>query len=105
MCPGAQASLRTGKCAASCSSFEDESKFICPLAFWGVKRVIERHAHDAELSKVATGSSFAMVSEPTDLRPTLDLHKGGLVAGSQKVEQCQEGRGDLDSVGKLTGAH
>lgn len=106
ICPRAQASLRAGKCAASCSKLKDQSKFICPLAFWGVKRVIERHAHNAELRKVATGGSFAVVSEPTDLRPTLDLRKGGLVAGSQRVGKAVPGGLEeiCESVEKLTGS-
>jgi hypothetical protein len=99
MCPGAAAALRKGKCPAACSKPATEADFICPLAFWGVQRVIERHSYRAELKPIAGGEPFAVVSEPTDLRPALDLTKGGMIAGSQKVEKSVTG--GLEAVGKL----
>ncbi|MEO8193808.1 MAG: hypothetical protein ABI681_08145 [Gemmatimonadales bacterium] len=101
LCPRAAASLRKGKCDASCTKLGKQSDFICPLAFWGVQRVIERHAHRPELKKVTAGEDFAVVSEPTDLRPELDLFKGGAIAGSQKVEKTVAG--GLEQISRLVG--
>jgi hypothetical protein len=104
MCPRAASSLRKGKCSSSCTKRENQSDFICPLAFWGVQRVIERHAHRPKLDRVTAGRDFAVVAEPTDLRPELDVLTGGLIAGSQKVTKTvQGGLEDICTlVGKLT---
>jgi hypothetical protein len=106
MCPGAARNLRAGKCAKACSGKENESDFICPFAFWGVQRVIERHAHKPAVAALAAGASFAVVSEPTGLRDSLDLFKGGLIAGSQRVDKTVAGGLEeiCDMVGKLTGS-
>lgn len=44
ICPGAEDSLPTGKCAASCPKpgSDRETTVICPLAFWGLSKEIER---------------------------------------------------------------
>ena len=106
LCPRAAASLRKGKCDAACSKPGVEANFVCPLAFWGVQRVIERHAHNPKLAKVLAGSAFAVLSEPTESRNSLDLRKGGLVAGSQRVEKAVAGGlGEIcELIGKFTGS-
>lgn len=102
LCPRAAASLRDGKkCGASCSKQENQADWICPMAFWGVQRVIERHAHRPKINKVTDGESFAVVSEPTSLRNELDVLKGALIAGSQKVSKTVEG--GLEDICTLVG--
>jgi hypothetical protein len=75
--------------------------FIFPLAFWGMQRVIERHMYSKNTGKVTGASAFAVVSEPTKLRPSLDLFKGAQVAGSQRVDKAV--KKGLESICSVVG--
>jgi len=87
LCPNAEESLRSGKCDATCLSGAREHEVICPLAFWGVRRVIERYRHDSDLTEFTRGRDFAVIPEPSVRRSTLEVLRGGLVAGTQKVDK------------------
>lgn len=100
LCPKAVESLRAGKCS-DCVGAEDESKVICPLAFWGMQRVIERHRHDQRNAPIRRGEAFAARDEPSEGRPSLDLLRAGVVAGSQRVESTV--KGGLAEICKLIG--
>ena len=92
LCPDAEASLREGACQDDCPGRPDERGFVCPLAFWGLSRVIERHRHDPDLARKATDAEFALwAPEPTQYRRDLSVLTGGLVAGSQRVEETKPG--------------
>lgn len=87
LCPHAEVALRRGACeASSCARGDAERSVICPLAFWGLSRVIERHAHDEDLVDRAVGhKDFAFRADPTSGRRTLNVLRGGMVGGSHQV--------------------
>jgi hypothetical protein len=88
VCPNAIEALRQDKCDAKhCATGARERDFICPMAFWGVRRVIERHAHSQRFKALLGGDHYAIQSEPTMRRRTLEVLRGGLVAASQRVEK------------------
>ncbi len=85
LCPKAVESLQNGKCSADCPA-GNESKFICPLAFWGLNRVIERHAYNADaLKEVKT--DFALQSEPIEGRTRLKVLTNSILATSDNVDK------------------
>lgn len=88
LCLNAADALRAGRCSDNCLSGEDERSVICPLAFWCMRKVIERHAHDPKLARQVGPADFALQSEPSRFRSALPLLLGGLVAGSAKVDQA-----------------
>jgi len=57
--------------------------YVCPMGFWGVSKVIERHMVTPALRP--QGYDFFLQSEQTTLRPELDLSGTAIVAASEKV--------------------
>ncbi len=69
-------------CRAGC--VKDRNEWICPLAFWGVGKVIERHDVTPELNR--EGKDFFLQSEPAVGRATLTVSGTAVVGTSSKVE-------------------
>ncbi len=41
LCPNAKESLSTGVCGKACGALKDSDKYLCPLGFWGLSKVLE----------------------------------------------------------------
>jgi hypothetical protein len=80
VCPNAEKALREGKCSGSCPITKSPASHVCPLGFWGMSKVIERHVHDPDLPKPAW-----IQNVPTDEREILDFRGNSLLAMSQRV--------------------
>jgi hypothetical protein len=52
LCDGWEKAVLEGECG-SCEEITDGDRPICLSAFWGVKYVIERHAHNAEYGEIS----------------------------------------------------
>lgn len=87
LCGNATEALATGSCAASCPPVAERRTVICPLGFWGLSKVLERHAYDKTLAAQLRGFDYAFQSEPTRGRDALDVLAGALIAGSQRVDK------------------
>lgn len=89
LCPNARQALADGKCVDGCPAGADEQSVICPLGFWGLKKVLERHAHDPALARQVRRSAgeYAVQSEPAESRAPLPVLRGGQAAASQVVEK------------------
>ncbi len=91
LCKNAAKALLKGRCGANCPTGEDEeARTICPLGFWGLNRVIERHAYDAAVLKEMS-ADFALQSEPFEGRTRLNILTKAVVAASQKVDAVDVG--------------
>lgn len=66
--------------------------YVCPIAFWGIQKVIERHRYVPGLGE-NNRSYYMQSSEVTSNRETLMLTGNILVAASKRVKSA-----DLDSV-------
>jgi hypothetical protein len=86
LCPNAAAALARGSCDLSCPRGTAERTVVCPLGFWGISRIIERHAHDPKTSRALSGNDFAFQAEPVGLRQTVSVLQGAQIAASQRVE-------------------
>lgn len=85
MCRNWVSSLAAGTCAANCPPAGERQTVICPLGFWGLSKILERHAWDRGLAAELPGADFAFQSEPTQGREALDALAGVLIAASQRV--------------------
>jgi hypothetical protein len=95
LCPNAAESLRAGRCGDSCPQGAEEKNVICPLGFWGMSKVLERHLHVPEFSQKLRGT-FAFQAEPLKDRSTLPVLGDSLVANSYRVdESCKGGMDGL----------
>jgi hypothetical protein len=81
ICAGAEQALADGKCAANCALKQDPDNHVCPLGFWGLNRVIERHAHDPSLQAPAVVTGV----ESNPGRKQLVLRGPSLLAASNQV--------------------
>lgn len=90
LCSQAEKSLLRGRCDQSCTG-KDETKTICPLGFWGLNRVIERHAYDARAAKQMFGIDFALQSEPVEGRKRLNILTKAVLAASKNVDAVEAG--------------
>ena len=82
VCPHAVEALRNGACPTTCRPMQSPAEHVCPLGFWGLRKVIERHIHVPELNKAAK----VVVSEPIAGRDALSLKGRTLVGMSEQVE-------------------
>ncbi|MBP6096225.1 MAG: hypothetical protein KBF58_12710 [Methyloversatilis sp.] len=91
VCPQHREALEKGRCPARCARTDAPREHVCPMGFWGLKKVIERHIFDpqAAAAERAAGADGAEVVvravEALDGRDRLDLSAGALVAHSAEV--------------------
>jgi hypothetical protein len=84
VCEHWKQALINGACAASCD--QESPKTVCPMGFWGLQKVIERHALTPELAK--DGRELYLQSEATSASGTLHLGGVGLFGASNRVNQA-----------------
>jgi hypothetical protein len=82
LCPHAAAALEAGDCLGTCPS--DKRQTVCPLGFWGLSRVIERHAHRPE-DQDRIRKDFDLRAEPVRERSLLPLSTTSLLAASDRA--------------------
>ena len=63
---------------------------VCPFGFWGLRRVIERHACLPSGREQIAGD-FVLQAEPTETRSALELAGNVLLGVSERVEKEQPG--------------
>jgi hypothetical protein len=90
LCPGAEHALEEGQCDASCASSRTT---VCPLGFWGMRRVIERHAYDRALAGALGANNYAVVAEARGTKRRLNVLGAVLCAASANARI-----GDEDTI-------
>ncbi|MCB1573955.1 MAG: hypothetical protein KDI80_08250 [Xanthomonadales bacterium] len=85
LCPHWRDALEAGRCPATCT--HDETSF-CPMGFWGLSKVIERHALQADL---ALEGEVGLQSEPVAGRDTLKIAGAAVFGSSARVKDDQLG--------------
>jgi hypothetical protein len=90
LCDGAEEALRTGTCPAGCAQLTTaRASVVCPLGFWCLSRVLERHAQSPDAEPVHD-LLLRWGSEPNAGRHTLSL-SGSLFAASANVDVVVHG--------------
>ncbi|HEX7312613.1 MAG TPA: hypothetical protein VF297_01760 [Pyrinomonadaceae bacterium] len=101
LCPGAVTALNEGKCLATCPTGEKEGSVVCPLGFWGLTKVIERHQHSPEFNRETINGDFRLQAEPFSERNILKVLTAGVVAASARADKLAEvSGGGVESVVK-----
>ena len=86
LCPETKEALKRGSCTGCRMKDDTPTKYICPLGFWFLKMIIERHLildPDFETKE----SEFGMDFEPINNRNKLQVLKSALFAASSKVDE------------------
>jgi hypothetical protein len=83
VCKNAVAALKSGKCPSSCVPQGSPAAHVCPLGFWGLKKVIERHVYDPGLARAAWLGTDRGEAVPG--RNALSLRGTSLLATSKEV--------------------
>jgi hypothetical protein len=83
LCPHWRDAIKAGRCPATCQ--HDEETY-CPMGFWGLSKVIERHALQADL---ATEGEVGLQSEPVAGRDTLKISGDAVFGCSTRVKDAQ----------------
>ena len=86
LCAGAEESLKKGICQ-NCAALETSSRPICPLGFWGISKVIERHLYNSDESNLLAkeGAVAKIAFEPHSKGRDLLRHGRSLFASSSNV--------------------
>jgi hypothetical protein len=88
LCPDARKALRAGACPVDCPAGEDHRRIVCPLGFWCLSRVIERHAF---LPGQLDPSTHALLAEPAIGRNQLRVFNGAVYGVSDRVNTVKPG--------------
>lgn len=83
VCPKAVEALSVGSC---CECTQEKAKVVCPLAFWGMNRVLEWHVFNPNLD-----ADLSLSSDPIPGRNRLDILTSALTAASIRVESVANG--------------
>jgi hypothetical protein len=81
VCEGWRKSLKDGKCPGTCD--HSSGTKVCPMGFWGVRKVIERHAVTPGLAK--DGNVLYLQSEASRAGDTLYLGGVPVLGSSARV--------------------
>ncbi len=84
VCPGHRDALKTGRCPPDCAGRADPAAYVCPLGFWGLRKVVERHVYSPALGK-PDGAEVVIQSEPAEGRDRLDLGRCAVLGFSAQV--------------------
>jgi hypothetical protein len=85
LCPDAAEALQKGECPGGCSV--DRRQNVCPLGFWGLSRIIERHAHQIEDNRM--DGDFLLQPEPVRKRSPLPISGKSLLAASGRASEVK----------------
>ena len=88
VCPQHREALAKGRCPEHCARTSMPRAHVCPMGFWGLKKVIERHIFDPKAAASA-GAPMVVQVEAIEGRDRLDLSAGALVAHSQEVKTAE----------------
>jgi hypothetical protein len=88
LCPNAEQALASGVCEG-CPAKNDRT-FVCPLGFWGLSKVIERHVHDPDAAAQVQGD-FRVTNAPSVGRRRLRPLTSVVFAASKQVDEFRPG--------------
>lgn len=98
LCAFATKALPTGQCDKACGGPKKKKTVVCPLGFWGLNRVIERHTYDDRVS--LQGDTYALMAASTSERQPLHVLDKALFAASARVD-AGDNKGTIKSVEKV----
>ena len=88
VCPEHRDALKSGKCKNTCPGRIHPKAHVCPMGFWGVRKVIERHVFSSKQEN-PDDAAFVLQSESTAARSVLSVHENAVVGHSTEVTEGQ----------------
>jgi hypothetical protein len=88
LCPNAEQALAAGSCLG-CASAHDAS-IVCPMGFWGLRKVIERHVHDPDAA-AEVDHDYRVDASPARGRTRLHKITSAQFAASEQVDGFKSG--------------
>ena len=89
LCPKAGEALKQDACFQDCLGMNEPEKHVCPMGFWGLSKIIERHTYNPYHTEREVDGSFRFQSEPVEGRKQLDIFRGVLFAASNKADKIE----------------
>jgi hypothetical protein len=89
VCPQHRDALKTGLCPGDCARVSSPRRHVCPMGFWGLKKVIERHMFDPKAAEPGGAQLVVHAVEALDGRDRLDLSSGALIGHSAEVKAAE----------------
>ncbi len=86
LCAGAIEGLRSGGCRACARP--DDGSVVCPFGFWGVSKILERHAHTPDHAKTYERDFVFLDTDPGRRSGALDVLRAGVCGWTQRVPDC-----------------
>ena len=84
-CPNALEALEKGACPGNCDGQKSPRRHVCPMGFWSLRKVIERHIYSPAIGK-PNDAEVIVQAEPAGDRIRLQLDRATLVGYSQEVK-------------------
>jgi len=90
LCPNALEALAVGACPGDCDGQKEPQRHVCPMGFWGLRKVIERHIYNPAIGKLDQAEVIVQ-AEPAGNRVRLELDQTALVGYSNEVKAAEVG--------------
>jgi hypothetical protein len=88
LCPKWREALKEGRCkSCEIKGTFAPADFLCPIGFWGLRIIIERHYLDPYDKPDLKGYAFALRGESVEGRRVLRILKSAVFASSNKVDE------------------
>ncbi len=84
VCPGHREALRNGRCPSDCAGRADPAAHVCPMGFWGMRKVIERHVYSPRLGR-PDDAELVIQAEPAAGRDRIELGDCAVLGFSTQV--------------------
>lgn len=98
LCPKAVEALKQDACFPDCPGIQQPEKHVCPMGFWGLSKIIERHTYKNDYTETTLDGSFRFQSEPVEGRKHLDVFRGVLFGASNKADKIEVRSADGNTV-------
>jgi hypothetical protein len=85
LCPSAAASMTTGECAKACTEGANGARYVCPLGFWGLTRVLEWHIYRPQAARELQNHDYALQQEKLGRRHQLGRLDQAVFAASDRA--------------------
>lgn len=98
LCPKAEDALKEDGCFADCDGIKEPDKHVCPMGFWGLSKIIERHTFNSDHTETIVDGNFRFQSEPVEGRKHLEIFREVLFGASKKADAIEVRSGETVSV-------
>ena len=98
LCPRAVEALKQDACFPDCPGMEEPEKHVCPMGFWGLSKIIERHSYNPLYTEKTVDGGFRFQSEPVEGRKRLEIFRAVLFGASSKADKIEVRSADGKTV-------